>query len=493
MTRDEVEIPRDFRASFGPAVGPWQAKRARSIATEDGWAGFAGPGPFGALFLAVLSCSPRVALAEEPERMAWAGLARGPLAPAKAEALEKLILDELDGYDSFRLVDAGGNALDQRLLASEAQRCASLKNEGIDLLLRFQYGPAIRKLDQAITVFEARLPALVDYELLHDALLAKAEALYHSGEKTAAKSTLRSLLALSPKTRPSAKTHEKGFVALYERAKADLDSVGRIQVNCEDPGCTVQIDGQQLGPAPLYATRMLPGRHYVVATWSDGIRIALAQVPAGGEARINIKREGPSEEARRGLLQLIEKKGGPSESKPIAQRVVSLAQASSMLVGAVRADANGKSYLLLGRHDRMGTMLVVARMPLATAVEDTAEAKAIRRLAVALFVDKTEGEIDLDPSGAVKNAPGIAAILYGGFGEAPQIEDVDPDAPPPPHGPTLLPSQVAPAPPPEDDSITGQWWFWTIIGVVVVGAAAGTAVVMLQEDVTTTRFQVNLP
>src|SRR5687767_10818651 len=62
----------------------------------------------------------------DPARLAWVGLERGPLPPAEAEQLEKLLIDELDGYDSFRLVDASGHALDARLLASEAALVARL-------------------------------------------------------------------------------------------------------------------------------------------------------------------------------------------------------------------------------------------------------------------------------------------------------------------------------------------------------------------------------
>lgn len=424
-----------------------------------------------------------------PGRLAFTGLLEGPLAPARAELLERLLLDELDGYDSFRVVDSSGNALDQRLLASEALRAAQLKNEGVDLLLRFQYGPAIKKLEQAISVFEARLVALPDYELLHDALLAKAEALFLSGEKTAARATVKNLLALSPKTRPTTKTHEKGFVALYDRAKTELEAVGRIQVSCDPPGCTIQVDGQKLGPAPLYATRILPGRHYVVASWSNGVKLAIVQVPPGGEARANLSREGPAEATRQELRTALERKVGLAEVQALTQRIAGLAQAKQVLVAAVRADAEGLPFLLVGLHAQSGAPNKVVRLPLPEALDDVALARDVRRLGAALFVEPKPGEWDLAQDGAARSAPGMAAVLYGGLTEAPRF--VSGDEPPPEEG--LLPSEKLALPVEAEPSPLETWWFWTIVGVVVVGAAVGTVALTSGSDPTSTRFEVRLP
>src|SRR5688572_12570355 len=55
---------------------------------------------------ALLVCAAPVFAKEKDKssrKLAWAGLVRGPLAPARADALEALLIDELDGYESFRL------------------------------------------------------------------------------------------------------------------------------------------------------------------------------------------------------------------------------------------------------------------------------------------------------------------------------------------------------------------------------------------------------
>lgn len=442
--------------------------------------------PLAALLLGTPSA--QAADPSAPTRLAFTPLVEGPLPPARAELLERLLLDELDGYDSFRVVDAAGNALDQRLLALEAQRATELKNEGVDLLLRFQYAPAIKKLEAAISVFEARLVALPDYELLHDALLAKAEALYHSGEKSAARAAVKNLLALSPRTRPTAKTHEKAFVALYDKAKGELEAVGRIQVGCEIPGCTIQIDGQKLGPAPLYATRILPGRHYIVATWSNAVQVAIVQVPPGGEAKAQIRREGPAEEARRELRAALERKGGLAEVQVIGQRIAALAQAQQVLVAAVRTDPEGQDYLLVGLHEDDGSPTKIVRLPLPASVDDATLATDVRRLGAALFVEQKRGELDLAPDGAARSAPGIAALLYGGGGDIPRfiVGEVPPEE-------GVLPSEKLKVEPEAEPSPLETWWFWTIVGVVAASAAVGTVVLVSGGDPTTTRFEVRLP
>src|SRR5688572_32116809 len=108
------------------------------------------------LFVGLL-CGGASTARADPARLAWVGLERGVLPPKEAEQLEKLLIDELDGYDSFRLVDASGHALDARLLAAEAALVARLQDDGINLALEFNTAPAIKKYDQAIAVFEARL------------------------------------------------------------------------------------------------------------------------------------------------------------------------------------------------------------------------------------------------------------------------------------------------------------------------------------------------
>jgi hypothetical protein len=439
--------------------------------------------------LGILALAPVQAHAEARptvERFAWTGLERGPLSPAEARRLEGLLLDELDGYDAFRLVDAAGHALDARLLAADAARVARLKEEGVAAYLRFEHAEAVTKLGQALAVFEGELTGLVDYELLHDTLLARAEAQYQAGEKGAAKATLQNWLALSPRAVPTTETHPKGFVQLYQDAKRQVGPVGRIQVSCEDPGCQLQLDGRPLGEAPQLLTKILPGQHYLVARWPYAVLPTVVRVAPGREATVVLRRDGPAEEARQALQDVLRLKQGVEEAQVQAKRVAGLARAERVLVARVHAGADGARALLLAHHDADGDLTAVVRAPLAADLSSPEAGAAVRQAGAALFVDRREGELDLEPSRGVRPARGLAALLYRGQGSAEAALAL---APPPPEGAWPPP----PPPPAEEDSVLTAWWLWAAIGVVAVGAGVTVGVVATRKDPTTTTFEVRLP
>ncbi len=442
------------------------------------------------VLLAVAFAAPAPALAKrkKPRRYAWVGLERGPLAPKAARQLETLLVDELNGYDSFRLVDASGHALDRRLLGDDAALVSKLKNEGVDLFLRFKHQQALEKLEKAISIFESRLVTLEDYELVHDALLAKAEAQHQSGEHGAAKATLKHLLALGPKISPNARTHSAKFVRLWDAAKREMGAVGRIEIECADPGCLVQVDGQRLGEAPLVATRILPGEHYVVATWPHGVLKTTVRVAAGREAKVRLERTGPAEEARRAMLEVIQRRRGKEAAPEFGTRIASLARAWTTLIGAVKKGPDGKLWLFIARHGSGGPLRAVGRVPLDAEVDSERVARNVKRLCAALFVDQRAEEFSIDDGGALTVETGVAEALYA---SRISIDAADAPPPPPPPGGTAF---VTPPPPPtgDDDGLLSQWWFWAIVGGA---AAAGTiaGVVLLSPDPATTKFEVRLP
>lgn len=406
------------------------------------------------------------------------------------------MLKELAGYESFRVVDARGNALDPRLLAADAARAARLRDEGVDAFLQFKHKIAIAKLGQAIAVFEQRLTGLSDYEILQDALLARAESLYQSGEKGAAKASLKNWLALKPDKVPTTKTHPKGFVRLYKKAKAQLGVMGRIQIECEDPGCAIRLDGQVMGAAPLLATKIRPGQHYLVAKWPHSVLHQVVRVAPGRETKVVITREGPSESARQALLGVVRLKQGFEEAQALHGRVAGLSRANHTLIAAVYQTPEGR-FLLLAKHDADGDLNAVIRAPLGAKMDDADTDRAVRQAGAALFVDRKEGELDLDPKRGVLVARGLAAVLYRGQGstEAKILSpEPTPAAPPPPDGQLLMPP---PPPPPdvaqEDEDLLGAWWLWAIVGAVVVGGAVAAGAVLTKEDATTTVFEVQLP
>lgn len=421
----------------------------------------------------------------DPARIAWIGVERGPLPPAEAQELEKLIIDELDGYESFRLVDAAGHALDARLLASDVALVARLKDEGIDLALEFKTPPALKKFDQAIALFESRLMQLFDYELLHDTMLAKAEAQFQSGNNSAAKTTLKQLAPLSPKHPPTAKTHPAALVKIWNEAQDELGQEGTIEVTSE--GCTIQIDGQNLGPAPLLATRIPPGKHYLVARWTHGFSYQPVEVTPGREAKVEVLREGPAEEARVSLLSAIDLRTGLDEAKQAAARSAKLAESEGTLLVAIKGDADGKRWLLLAHHDANGELVAIVKAPLERTIEDERTATTLKRAATLVFVERKRGEHVLAPDGTASTGDGLTKLLYQGVGQT--------ETPPPPPPPPNEIATNAPPPPPivEEQSIIEAWWFWTILGGVIAGAGIGVGIWAGTRAPTTTEFEVILP
>jgi hypothetical protein len=343
-----------------------------------------------------LAVSLVAAKGKDPPRLAWVGIVRGPMAPARANRLESLLIDELDGHEGVRLVDAGGMPLDERLVSEQTERASKLRDEGVQLLLAQKYEAAAAKLDQAIALFESQLLLLSDYEILDDALLAKAEALSQSGKSTTAKETLQRLAALSPSRVPTKKTHPPAFVELWERAKKDLGPVGRAQIEAEAPACTIALDGKALGASPQDVTKVPPGKHYVVARWPFFTVFGTVEVSPGRDARVVLARGGPAEQARLGMLESIEKKEGIDRAQAFARRIADRAQAEGSIVAVVRSDGEG-SWLFVGRHDDAGKLVSVARLRVPDSIDAPELSSAVRKLAAELFSVRATGDEGLGP------------------------------------------------------------------------------------------------
>ncbi len=436
--------------------------------------------------------------AKKPKKLVWAGLLRGPLSPKEGRTLEALLIDELDGYDTFRLVDASGNALDRRLLASDAARCAMLKDAGVDLFLNFKHKRAIKKLGQALQVFESRLTSLADYELLHDTLLAKAEAHFQAKQFGAAQRTLENFAALAPKKVPSSKTHSKKFVRLWKKARRNMSPYGRIRAECLQPGCTVQVDGQHLGEAPLLATRIIPGKHYVVARWGHAMAISTVRVAPGKEAEIKLGRKGPTEAARQALVEAASQRTGLEEAESQANRIAKLSGSAGVLLAAVRKDKQD-TLLLVSKHSKSGAVEAMVSLRLTDKISAQSTAKNVRTLAAAIFVDKRLGEFKVE-QGSAALTTGLLELLY----EKTNII-AQPSLPEPKNGePPKLDVEAGPPPPALTEPVTGasteagiteKWWFWAALGggVAVVAASVAAGVALSSGAPDTTNFIVRLP
>ncbi|MBI2377708.1 MAG: hypothetical protein HYV07_27145 [Deltaproteobacteria bacterium] len=422
---------------------------------------------------------PGAAFADGSLRLAWAGLSRGPLAPADATAIEHQLVDGLT-TQGLSIVDIGGRPLSQKALEEDVASVRRLIAKGIDHLLEMQYVPADEAIDQAIDRFEARLTSSEDYGVLEDALRTKAESHAQQGRKEQARTVLMRLAALDPKAPPNEKTHLPTFVKLYQEAEKKLGERAMLEVRAD--GAEIYVDGRLMGASPVSAGPLLPGRHYVVARWTNGTESRVVQLSAGRPLVVELLREGPAEQLRRDLVDVAELKKGQPDARDLAERSAQLAEADQTLVAAAKT-IDQHTYLLLALHDKQGRLLSIVRTPLPEAVLD--RARAVSGLLATLFVDKRRGELELDGAGKTKGTDGSAQLLYGkpgrdaslfvGVGEATELEaDLRGPAPPPPE--------------PEHEAL----WIWIAGGAFVAGAAIATALVIASPAPVATDFSVRV-
>ncbi len=454
----------------------------------------------GLLLLALAAAAPAEA-AEGPRRTAWLGLDRGPLAPRRAAEIEAGLRDAIVAYPSVHLVDAAGQPLDARPLAADAQAVAKLLGEGIDALLRLKHADAERRLDQAIALFEARLTALEDHELLHDALLAKAETQLGAKKRQAALATLQRLAALRPRKQPTAETHKKAFLSLWAEARDSLGTPGRLSIDVAPEGAGLQIDGHALEPGTTSPPPLPPGKHYVVARWPTFTVTRVAQIGPGATLDVELRRDGPAERLREELLGAVGRRRGTDAAGRTAEKIARLANAERVLLAAIRRGDAGFE-LFLVEHGADGSIRTAGRVAYDGASRDDAN---VRRLTAALMAAEPGAELEIAPSGAAQPASDVVRRVYGGKSaeaEAPELPAGELPPPPLPDpepelavAPTVSSSVAAllALPPVGEDENEGPgWWLWAALALVAAGGATAGAV-LLAPGPRSTRLQVELP
>lgn len=428
------------------------------------------------LALALVS-SPATAEPALARRTAWVGLVPGTLSPLEAGALEDALVRALAEDERLVLVDTAGHPLGPVGERQDLARVDALRKEGVDLLLRQRYDAARERLEQAVLLFESQLLATADHTLLHDSLLAQAEALAAGGQRQQAKTVLRRLAALKPTLVPTPRTHPRAFVDLWEEASRSLGAPGRLSITTDPPGAELFVDGVRAGKSPLELKGVLPGTHAVAAVLHDFLILGTTQVSSGKRAELRLSRKGPADDLRKEMLDSAAARLG---TKAVAERflkVGTMASAEEAVVAAAREE-DGGIVLLLARHGNDG------RVVRAAAQKQVAGGAGIgfdvARILEVLYA--AEG-----PRGAV--LAGSAALAYPGLGEAIYSPGksllVPPELPKPRTGPDAAPTEVPrdelppgaiPPPPPEESpSLVTRWWFWTIIGAVAV-AGGGIAI-----------------
>ena len=241
-----------------------------------------------------------------------------------------------------------------------------------------------------------------------------------------------------------------------------------------------------LGQSPQQVSRLRPGKHYVVARWTHALERRILRVGKGRRAKLEIRLDGPSEEARQELLQTIRERMGTDAAREAAAKVAALARAQRVVVAAIQ-EREEKRHLVVAVHDADGDLVQVVQSEL-PAAEDEKAAEAVGRTGVALFVDAKQEPLALDAEGRSSPMPGLGRQLYEGVrgGAAAPVTALAPQT-----DPTL----VAEPPPPDSEDSNGipSWW-WIAAGAAAVVAAGVTAGVLLSGgDANTTQFEVRLP
>lgn len=445
------------------------------------------------LSLIIISSSTDVHAKTPPKPTAWFGLDRGPLAPAKADKLETELVTALGSQKSIQLVDVAGGALSERSLAHHASGLAKLIDQGIELLLSLKATQSIEKLDLAIKLFEARLTSLRDHELLHDAMLAKAEAEMILKRRETAKNTLKKLAALKPKQAPTRNTHERKFVKLWESALSDLGHQGTIEVQTSPRNAYVQIDGRPIGKAPVTSKPLHAGRHYIVARWPSTVVSKMVQLSPGQNLFVELKPTGPSHRVKKDLQSQSLKRIAPTRLQTSLRKICKIAGTKQILLGQVLRGDKG-NYVVISRYDEQGTLIFRA------AAKIGLEAALMK----AVSADKAKGVFEVKADGKT--------------GPMPKLSEAAKSTPPPtqlaevststdtalPAGVLLSPSNTSTAttlalsnpPPPatstETDAEESSWLLWTLVGLAVAGAGAGGAL-LLVPSASQTQITVNLP
>ncbi len=433
----------------------------------------------GAILLALLLVSSSATAAEPAiaRRTAWIGLVPGTLSPLEAGALEDALVRALAKDERLLLVDAAGHPLGPVSQRQDLARADALRKEGVDQLLRQRFDAARERLEQAVLLFESQLLATADHAVLHDALLAEAEALVGGGQRQQAKTMLRRLAALKPTVVPTLRTHPRAFVDLWEEASRSLGSPGRLSISTDPPGAELIVDGVRAGRSPLELKGVLPGTHAVAAVLHDFLILSTVQVTSGKRAELRLSRKGPADDLKKEMLESAAARLGTKVVAERFLRVGTMASAEEALVAAAREE-DGAIVLVLARHGDDGRVLRAASQKQAS--EGAGIGFDVGRLLEVLYAP--EG-----PRGAV--LAGAQTLAYPGLGDAiyspgksllvpPELPRVrtGPDAAPTEVPRDELPPGAIPPPPPEESpSLVSRWWFWTIIGAVAV-AGGGIAI-----------------
>jgi|GEM_PF-2290475 len=443
------------------------------------------------LLILPMSLGAMTKTAHADERTVWFTLDRGPLAPSKAEKLEMELVTVLGQQKSTLMVDVSGGALSERALTHHAAGLAKLIDEGISLLLSLKSERAIKKLERAIKLFEARLTPLRNHELLHDAMLAKAEAEMIQKKTQLAKTSLKKLAALKPTQAPTKNTHEPKFVRLWQDAISDLGHRGSIEIETNPGRAYIQVDGRPIGPAPVTTETLHAGRHHLVARWPSTIVTKTVQLSPGQNLYVQLKPSGPAHKIKSDLLSQNMKFVSGPRLQTSFRRICKIADAKGLLTGKIRKSGS-KEYVVISRYRQDGSFQAKV----------AAEIGLMNKVAAVIANPKTKGEFELKADGTQGPIPKLAEVTEEEDGStqtaaASEVtHDTSVTSPPRPSENDLAHKKLIAQPPTQATEVSSRtsnaWLIWTLVGLAVVGAGAASAALFAPAP-QETAFTISLP
>ena len=214
---------------------------------------------------------------------------------AEVEAFTERLADALEATDRFKVVrpDELARRLQgrQELVLSDFALARSKEwlDEGRVLSGRFLFDQSIPMLQRATQGLSETVALTGEVGLLADAWLELGLAHAGDGQVDSARAAFQEVVVLQPDRLLNPVDHAPKYVALYQEARQGV--LGRppatLRVEAVGEGTfQVEVDGKNLGPAPVLVSDLPAGRHYLRVLGEGAQRTHGSLVLLEGEERL---------------------------------------------------------------------------------------------------------------------------------------------------------------------------------------------------------------
>jgi hypothetical protein len=157
------------------------------------------------------------------------------------------------------------------------------------LLKKLKFGRAQKYFKKALVEFEKAPAALEDLTPVIDTYLGLAEGYARQGQEEESTEAMRTLAALNPEIEIDTDVYPPQFIRTLSKTLKRVMKADRatLIVDASARGADIQIDGREIGTAPLMIRDIPAGRHYVrVYLENGGLYGAILDLEPGQEMTI---------------------------------------------------------------------------------------------------------------------------------------------------------------------------------------------------------------